>query len=212
MVRIESFVPRSRRFRTCRLTDYPHRLFLACLRDAVLSWRRRRYAAEAAPRTRGRRPQGLRRGPGGHADAAGPHPRVQLFDGHQPLRPAQEPRGGGGQCHRHGNLRAELLPAADAAKDQGLSRTILEQRIDFYAIRDEESTGRSTSAPRSCRSNCGRRSRRPPSRSRHRFPRLPSPGMNDVLNSQGYTQAALVEPHPRAAWWLMVPIAVCAIC
>jgi hypothetical protein len=35
-------------------------------------------------------------------------------------------------------------------------------------------------------------------------------GMNDVLNSQGYSQAALWNRIPRAAWMLMVLIAVCA--
>ena len=34
-------------------------------------------------------------------------------------------------------------------------------------------------------------------------------GMNDVLNSQGYTQAAWWNRIPIAAWILMVVIAVC---
>lgn len=34
-------------------------------------------------------------------------------------------------------------------------------------------------------------------------------GMNDVLNSQGYTQAAWWNRIPTAAWALMVAIAVC---
>jgi hypothetical protein len=34
-------------------------------------------------------------------------------------------------------------------------------------------------------------------------------GMNDVLNSQGYTQAAWWNRIPIAAWGLMVAIAVC---
>ena len=33
--------------------------------------------------------------------------------------------------------------------------------------------------------------------------------MNDVLNSQGYTQAALWNRIPVAAWCLMATIAVC---
>jgi hypothetical protein len=33
--------------------------------------------------------------------------------------------------------------------------------------------------------------------------------MNDVLNSQGYTQAAWLNRIPLAAWGLMVLIAVC---
>ena len=34
-------------------------------------------------------------------------------------------------------------------------------------------------------------------------------GMNDVLNSQGYTQAAWWNRIPTAAWMLMVMIAIC---
>jgi hypothetical protein len=34
-------------------------------------------------------------------------------------------------------------------------------------------------------------------------------GMNDVLNSQGYTQAAWLNRIPTAAWGLMAAIAVC---
>ena len=34
-------------------------------------------------------------------------------------------------------------------------------------------------------------------------------GMNDVLNSQGYTQAAWWNRIPMAAWVLMVAIAIC---
>ena len=33
--------------------------------------------------------------------------------------------------------------------------------------------------------------------------------MNDVLNSQGYTQAAWWNRIPRAAWMLMAAIAIC---
>jgi hypothetical protein len=34
-------------------------------------------------------------------------------------------------------------------------------------------------------------------------------GMNDVLNSQGYTQAAWWNRIPRAGWGLMIAIATC---
>jgi len=35
-------------------------------------------------------------------------------------------------------------------------------------------------------------------------------GMNDVLNSQGYTQAAWLNRIPIAAWFLMGLIAICS--
>ena len=34
--------------------------------------------------------------------------------------------------------------------------------------------------------------------------------MNDVINSQGYTQAAFLDRIPRAVWWLMAVIALCS--
>jgi len=37
---------------------------------------------------------------------------------------------------------------------------------------------------------------------------LVASGMNDVLNSQGYTQAAWWNRIPRSAWWLMGTIAL----
>ena len=37
----------------------------------------------------------------------------------------------------------------------------------------------------------------------------PFAGMNDVLNSQGYTQAAWWNRIPLAAWLLMAAIAIC---
>jgi hypothetical protein len=35
-------------------------------------------------------------------------------------------------------------------------------------------------------------------------------GMNDVLNSQGYTQAAWWNRIPTAAWLLMIAVAICS--
>ena len=34
-------------------------------------------------------------------------------------------------------------------------------------------------------------------------------GMNDVLNSQGYTQAAWWNRIPSSAWWLLIATAIC---
>ena len=39
---------------------------------------------------------------------------------------------------------------------------------------------------------------------------LVAKGMNDVLNAQGYTQAAWWNRIPHAAWILMVAIAICS--
>ena len=34
--------------------------------------------------------------------------------------------------------------------------------------------------------------------------------MNDVIDSQGYTQSSFWNRIPRAVWWLMAAIALCA--
>jgi hypothetical protein len=34
--------------------------------------------------------------------------------------------------------------------------------------------------------------------------------MNDVINSQGYTEAAFWNRIPRPVWWLMAAIALCS--
>ena len=71
-------------------------------------------------------------------------------------------------------LRAELLPAADAARVRALLREYVDQRMLFYTTRDlERNSSRSMPRQPRCRPNCGPRSRRRPLRSRRRC--LPSP-------------------------------------
>jgi hypothetical protein len=65
---------------------------------------------------------------------------------------------------------------------------------------------RSTPILRNCKTSCG-----PPSRlgcAADTTLALAVSGMNDVLNSQGYTQAAWWNRIPVVAWWLMAAIAI----
>ena len=105
-------------------------------------------------------------------------------------------------------LRAQFLPAAEAARAQQLLRDYLDQRILFYSAHE-----RSQLPPIDART--GELQNQLWAGVRASATANPTPvmalvvaGMNDVLNSQGYTQAAWWNRIPKAAWWLMVLIAV----
>jgi hypothetical protein len=107
-------------------------------------------------------------------------------------------------------LRAELLPAADASKIKALLKEYLVQRIDFYTIRDEEKHREINLRVARLQSELWSAVQAPAVAQPTPLSALAVAGMNDVLNSQGYSQAALWNRIPRAAWMLMVLIAVCA--
>lgn len=104
-------------------------------------------------------------------------------------------------------LRAALLPDAEAPKLRALLKSYLHQRILFYSVRDESrllqisvdtsrlqadlwSTVRATTAaPNSITA-------------------LAVSGMNEVLNTEGSTQAAWRARIPSAAWILLALIAI----
>jgi hypothetical protein len=106
-------------------------------------------------------------------------------------------------------LRADLLPAKEATLVQDLLKKYLEQRILFYSVRrssEFDKINRDTAALQ----NQLWGAIRPASLAD------PSPvmalvvsGMNDVLNAQGYTQAAWWNRIPLPAWILMGLISVC---
>jgi hypothetical protein len=104
-------------------------------------------------------------------------------------------------------VRAGLLPAEDGARVRQLLRKYLNERILFYTARDWRETAK-INADTSELQNQMWAAILPAAQ-------VPSPeialavsGMNDVLNSQGYTQAAWRNRIPGAAWALMAAIAV----
>ena len=107
-------------------------------------------------------------------------------------------------------LRAELLPAADASKIKALLKEYLVQRIDFYTIRDQEKHREINLRVARLQSELWSAVQAPAVAQPTPLSALAVAGMNDVLNSQGYSQAALWNRIPRAAWWLMALMAVCA--
>jgi len=104
--------------------------------------------------------------------------------------------------------RAGLLPANDAALTRMLLRSYLDQRIELYQAPDEdrraEIRGRITQLQRQLWSAVQSPALERPSA----LTALAAAGMNDVLNSQSYTQAAWWNRIPPAAWLLMSLIAL----
>lgn len=106
-------------------------------------------------------------------------------------------------------VRADLLPIGDAQNVQHLLRRYLDQRVLFYTIRDPrqlQTIGGSTADLQnqmwSVVQAAGRKQPTP-------LVALAVSGMNDVLNRQGYTQAAWLNRIPDGAWCLMFVLAIC---
>src|SRR5208283_4538219 len=107
-------------------------------------------------------------------------------------------------------LRADLLPAGDAARVRALLVEYLDQRILFYGTRDETKMQQINNATAQLQSDLWSAVRAPAVSQTTPVIALAVSGMNDVLNSQGYTQAAFWNRIPTAAWILMLVIAICA--
>ena len=105
-------------------------------------------------------------------------------------------------------LRAELLPAADAARVQGLLKKYLEQRILFYEVRDLVQLEQINATTARLQTELWSSVREPAAAQPTPVAAIVASGMNDVLNTQGYTQAAWWNRIPAAAWLLMAALAI----
>lgn len=106
-------------------------------------------------------------------------------------------------------VRTDLLPAADAAKVRVLLRKYLDQRMLFYKTRDKNELRKVNATTAQLENDLWSAVQVPAVAQPTPVIALAVAGMNDVLNSQGYTQAAWWNRIPRAAWLLMAAIAVC---
>lgn len=106
-------------------------------------------------------------------------------------------------------LRADLLPAADTGRVRELLRKYVEQRVLFYTTRNPQALAKIDADTAALQNELW--SAVLPGAAAQPTPpiALVLSGMNDVLNSQGYTQAAWWNRIPIAAWILMTAIAVC---
>jgi len=106
-------------------------------------------------------------------------------------------------------LRVRLLPPADAAKTQALLRAYLDQRILFYNTIYPSRLRQVNADTSKLQNDLWNAVQGPAEASPTPVVALAISGMNDVLNTQGYTQAAWWNRIPIAAWGLMVAIAIC---
>ena len=105
-------------------------------------------------------------------------------------------------------VRADLLPSNAAEKVQGLLRSYLEQRILFYRYTGDQLREVNATTGK-LQIELWEAVKTPAGTNRGAVEALAVSGMNDVLNSQGYTQAAWWNRIPTGAWCLMWAIAIC---
>lgn len=105
-------------------------------------------------------------------------------------------------------VRLDLLPAADAAKVRPLLVQYLDQRIKFYETRDRDLLPQINARTNALQASLWRAVTPAAGQQPTPIVALVVAGMNDVLNSQGYTQAAWWNRIPIAAWVLMAAIAI----
>jgi len=105
-------------------------------------------------------------------------------------------------------FRANLLPVADAGKIRALLKSYLDERVLYYETRNADELRRINSRTAQLETDLW-------SEASLSVATLPPPlstfvlgGMNDVLNSQSYTQAAWWNRIPVAAWILLICIAI----
>jgi hypothetical protein len=106
-------------------------------------------------------------------------------------------------------VRAGLLPPADATTVRGLLGKYLDQRVSFYRSRDAQQLRQINTRTAQLQNDLWYSVQAPATAQPSPVMALVLSGMNDVLNSQGYTQAAWWNRIPQAAWELMALIAVC---
>jgi hypothetical protein len=105
-------------------------------------------------------------------------------------------------------IRADLLPAADRDKVRALLRSYLEQRIAFYLAPDDRELQQVNTTTAALQNNLWSAVRVPAEANPTPVMALAVSGMNDVFNSQSYTQAEYWNRIPMAAWAFMAAIAI----
>ena len=105
-------------------------------------------------------------------------------------------------------VRADLLPAADAAKMRELLRRYLDQRVAFYLTRNRGEVAQINDEVAKLQAELWSAVVHALTPQQTAVEALVVSGMNDVLNSQGYTQAAWWNRIPVGAWGLMGLVAV----
>ncbi len=107
-------------------------------------------------------------------------------------------------------VRSDLLPAADATKVQELLTQYLDQRLLFYTLRNQRRLQEVNAETAKLQAEMWSLVQRDASAQPSPPISLVVSGMNDVLNRQGYTQAAWWNRIPDGAWLLMLFLGICS--
>jgi hypothetical protein len=105
-------------------------------------------------------------------------------------------------------LRVDALPPADAAKIRSLLKQYHDKRIQYYGSRDADAIAASNAATEELQNQLWAAVIAPAKAQPTPLTALAVSGMNDVLNAQGYAQAAWWNRIPAAAWILLITISV----
>jgi len=105
-------------------------------------------------------------------------------------------------------VRADLLPATEGAQVRSLLMQYTDLRIRFYKTRDDGELRQINSETARVQGELWVAASKPANAQPSPVIALAVGGMNDVLNSQGYTQAAWWNRIPTGAWFLMFAIAI----
>ena len=105
-------------------------------------------------------------------------------------------------------VRADLLPQADAAQVHAMLRQYTDLRIRFYRTRGRNELRQINQDTAQLQNKLWAAVVEPAKAEPNPIQALVVSGMNDVLNSQGYTQAAWWNRIPAAAWGMMAAIAI----
>jgi hypothetical protein len=107
-------------------------------------------------------------------------------------------------------LRADLLPPKASLATKDLLKQYLDQRILFYSKRDQETIKDIRQKTDQLQNDLWSEVLPIAHSNQTATIALVVSGMNDVLNAQGYVQAAWWNRIPSTAWILMAAIAICA--
>lgn len=105
-------------------------------------------------------------------------------------------------------FRAGVLPPSDTSKIRGLLKDYLEQRILFYRTRSMSQLQEIDSRTGQLQTQLWLAVQAAAAKQPNPVVALSVSSINDVLNSQGYTQAAWWNRLPAAAWWLLLALAM----
>ena len=107
-------------------------------------------------------------------------------------------------------VRADLLPAAEGTAVRQLLSKYLDQRIQWYEARDRAKLSAIDAETTRLENRMWAEVKTAAGAQPNQIVAVVVTGMNDVLNRQGYTQAAWWNRIPTTAWALMLLIALFA--